>query len=222
MFGAARGAIVVGTPNTEDRMTTAGDVFENPGTRETGTILVGGADTDGRYLHSELRVRPGGAVSVEHVHPEISERFEVVEGTLTMRVDGRERRLAAGESVTIEPGQVHHYRNADDEDCVFRCEVWPAARFEAMILTLFGLAGEGRTNAEGVPSVLQMAVILHEFDDTMRVAGPPRWLQRLLLPPLAALGRARGLRPTYARHEELWARWQDEARSARAAHPASV
>ena len=198
-------------------MTTAGDVFENPSTRETGTILVGGHDTGGRYLHSEMRVRPGGAVSVAHVHPEISERFEVVEGELTMRVDGRERRLGPGDRITVEPGQVHHYRNASDADCVFRCEVWPAARFEAMILTLFGLAGEGLTNDEGVPSLLQMAVILHEFDDTMRVAGPPRWLQRLVLPPLAAIGRARGLRPTYARHQEQWARHQDAVRTAAAA-----
>jgi mannose-6-phosphate isomerase-like protein (cupin superfamily) len=198
-------------------MTTAGDVFENPSTRETGTILVGGDDTDGRYLHSEMRVRPGGAVSVAHSHPTIRERFEVVEGTLTLRVDGQEHRLTAGERRTIEPGQVHHYRNAEANDCVFRCEVWPAARFEAMILTLFCLAGEGATNAEGVPSPLQMAVILHEFDDTMRVAGPPRWLQRLLLPPLARIGRARGLRPTYERHAELWAQWQDEARTKAAA-----
>jgi mannose-6-phosphate isomerase-like protein (cupin superfamily) len=198
-------------------MTTAGDVFENPSTRETGTILVGGDDTDGRYLHSEMRVRPGGAVSVAHSHPTIRERFEIVEGTLTLRVDGQEHRLTAGERRTIEPGQVHHYRNAEANDCVFRCEVWPAARFEAMILTLFCLAGEGATNAEGVPSPLQMAVILHEFDDTMRVAGPPRWLQRLLLPPLARIGRARGLRPTYERHAELWAQWQDEARTKAAA-----
>jgi mannose-6-phosphate isomerase-like protein (cupin superfamily) len=198
-------------------MTTAGDVFENPSTRETGVILVGGDDTDGRYLHSEMRVRPGGAVSVAHAHPSIRERFEVVEGTLTLRVDGQEHRLTAGERRTIEPGQVHHYRNTETTDCVFRCEVWPAARFEAMILTLFCLAGEGRTNADGVPSPLQMAVILDEFDDTMRIAGPPRWLQRLLLPPLARIGRARGLRPTYERHAELWARWQDEARTKAAA-----
>jgi quercetin dioxygenase-like cupin family protein len=198
-------------------MTTAGDVFENPSTRETGIILVGGDDTDGRYLHSEVRVRPGGAVSVAHSHPSIRERFEVVEGLLTLRIDGQEHRLAPGERRTIEPGQVHHYRNAETTDCVFRCEVWPAARFEAMIITLFCLAGEGATNADGVPSLLQMAVILHEFDDTMRVAGPPRWLQRLLLPPLARVGRARGLRPTYERHAALWARWQDEARTRAAA-----
>lgn len=203
-------------------MTTAGDVFENPSTRETGTILVGGADTGGRYLQSETRVRPGGAVSVEHLHPGLSERFEVVEGTLTFRIDGRERQLTAGERVVIEPGQVHHYRNASQEDCVFRCEVWPAARFEAMIVTLFCLAEEGLTNDRGVPSILQMAVILHEFDDTMRVAGPPRWLQRLVLPPLAALGRARRLRPTYPRHAELWARRQAEARGARLAEAARV
>ncbi len=193
-------------------MTRAGDRFENPATRESGRIVTGAADTDGRYMRSETRVRPGGGVSVAHRHPVCSERFEVIEGTLTMRLDGELRELGPGERVTIEPGTAHHYANASDEDVVFACEVWPAARFEAMVVTLFALGMEGRTDAKGAPAPLQLAVILDEYDDVMQLAGPPRWLQRPVIAVLARIGRARGLRARYEHHVEVYAGWQDRAR----------
>lgn len=197
-------------------MMKAGDVYESPTSRETGVILVGAGDTEGRFMQSETRIRPGGAVSVEHYHPTITERFEVLEGELSVRLDGREKVLRAGESVTVERGQRHRYWNASDADTVFRFEGWPAARFEAMVLTLFALAAEGRTNAAGVPGPLQMAVILDEFSDVMRLAKPPEWVQRLVIPVLARIGRARGMRATYPHHETLYEQWQRDARAQRA------
>jgi len=133
-------------------MTHAGDVFENPATRETGRIITGGGDTDGRYMQSEIRVRPGGGVSVAHRHAVCTERFEVVEGELTLKLDGQVRTLGPGEQATVETGVAHRYSNASDADCVFRCEVWPAARFEEMVVTFFALAMEGRTDARGAPA----------------------------------------------------------------------
>ena len=195
-------------------MTHAGDVFENPATRETGRIITGAGDTDGRYMQSETRVRPGGAVSVVHRHPGCTERFEVLEGTLTVQLDGEARTLSPGEQVTIPPGTAHHYANTSQEDVVFRFDVWPAARFEAMVVTLFALGMEGRTDSKGAPSPLQMAVILDEYGDVMELVGPPRWLQRLAIPLLARLGRARGLRASYPHHDEVYARWQQQARAA--------
>lgn len=193
-------------------MTHAGDVFENPATRETGTILTGAGDTDGRYLQSETRVEPGGGVSVAHRHPQLTERFEVIEGELTLQLDGQTRTLTAGEQLTIAPGAAHHYANRSQADAVFRCEVWPAARFEAMVVTLFALGMEGRTDAKGQPTPLQLAVLLDEYgDDVMELAGPPRWLQRIAIPLLARLGRARGLRASYPHHDEVYARWQQRA-----------
>jgi quercetin dioxygenase-like cupin family protein len=195
-------------------MTHAGDVFENPATRETGRIITGAGDTEGRYMQSETRVRPGGAVSVAHRHRECTERFEVLEGELTVQLDGQTRTLTPGEQLTIAPGVAHHYANTSDEDVVFRFDVWPAARFEAMVVTLFALAMEGKTDAKGAPAPLQMAVLLDEYGDVLELVGPPRWLQRIVIPVLARIGRARGLRASYLHHDEVYARWQDEARVA--------
>jgi quercetin dioxygenase-like cupin family protein len=195
-------------------MTHAGDRFENPATRETGRIITGAGDTDGRYMQSETRVRPGGAVSVVHRHRECTERFEVLEGELTLQLDGQTRSLLAGEQVTIAPGVAHHYANTSDEDVVFRFDVWPAARFEAMVVTLFALGTEGKTDAKGAPSPLQMAVILDEYGDVLELVGPPRWLQRVAIGVLARICRARGLRSSYPHHDAVYARWQERARDA--------
>jgi quercetin dioxygenase-like cupin family protein len=198
-------------------LTHAGDVFESPATRETGRIITGAADTEGRYLQSETRVAPGGAVPVVHRHRGCTERFEVLEGELTMRLDGETRTLRAGEQLTVPAGAAHHYANTSEHDAVFRCEVWPAARFEAMVVTMFALGMEGRTDGKGSPSPLQMAVILDEFGDVMELVGPPRWLQRLAIPLLARLGRARGLRASYPHHADVYGNWQ-HARATSAMH----
>jgi quercetin dioxygenase-like cupin family protein len=189
-------------------MTRAGDMFESPATQESGRIITGAADTEGRYMQSETVVRPGGAVSVAHRHPALTERFEVIEGELTMRLASETRTLRAGDQVTVPPGTAHHYANTSQQNVVFRFDVWPAARFEAMVVTLFALGMEGKTDSKGVPSPLQMAVILDESRDVMDLVGPPRWLQRLVIPVLARAGRARGLQARYAHHDDVYARWQ--------------
>ena len=81
-------------------------------------------------------------------------------------------------------------------------------------MTLFALGTEGRTDAKGAPSPLQMAVLLDEYGDVLELVGPPRWLQRLVIPLLARIGRARGLRASYPHHDEVYARWQQRARTA--------
>ncbi len=138
----------------------------------------------------------------------------MLEGRLTVQLDGDTRILTAGEQVTIPRGAAHHYANNSDKDVVFRFDVWPAARFEAMVVTLFALGMEGRTDSKGAPSPLQMAVILDEYRDVMELVGPPRWLQRLVIPPLARLGRARGLAASYPHHDEVYRLWQQQARLA--------
>ncbi len=73
----------------------------------------------------------------------------------------------------------------------------PVIRFERMLETLWGLGSAGRTNGKGVPNALQLAVLMNEYDDVMRLAKPPRLVQRLLFGTLAPLGRLFGYRAWY-------------------------
>lgn len=93
-------------------------------------------------------------------------------------------------------------------------EVWPAARFEEMMVTLFGLAQEGRVSARGLPSLLQLAVLAREFDDVVLFSSPPRWVQRAVIAVLAPVARLRGVRATYAHHGPLMRRHAQDAEHA--------
>ena len=70
-------------------------------------------------------------------------------------------------------------------------------------MTLYGLAHDGKTDVKGKPALLQLAVIAREFRHVIRFTKPPAWVQAALFGPLAAHGRARGLRATYPHHRDL-------------------
>ncbi|HEX6460986.1 MAG TPA: cupin domain-containing protein [Thermoleophilaceae bacterium] len=177
-----------------------GDVIENTVTGERAIVLVGSADSPDDRTVVFLGVRPGGAVVAEHVHATITERFRVVSGRLGVRIEGSTGELGPGEAVTIAPGTVHDWWNAGDEEAQVVVEISPGRRFEIMISTLFGLANDGLTNGDGMPHLLQAAVVAHEFRDVVEFRSVPRALQRILFPPLARLGRALGYRPWYERY----------------------
>jgi hypothetical protein len=75
-----------------------------------------------------------------------------------------------------------------------------AERFEQMLVTIFGLAHDGKVNKKGMPGPLQLAVIADEFDDVIRFTKPPPAVQRVVFGVLAPLGRALGRRAFYDHH----------------------
>jgi mannose-6-phosphate isomerase-like protein (cupin superfamily) len=54
---------------------------------------------------------PPGAAEQRHFHERARQFFYVLEGELTMEVDKRNYRLAAGEGLEIAPGQAHQALN---------------------------------------------------------------------------------------------------------------
>ena len=171
-------------------------VIENPVTKERG-IVRRAPDSDGAPLVADLYAAPGAAVAGEHVHPNSTEAFTVVRGTLELRLDGVVRSAGPGTRVVIPPGTPHDWWNAGDETAWVILEVSPGQRFEAMIRNLFGLARDGRTDRSGRPGLLQAALLSREFDDTIRFTSPPRFIQRPLFAVLAPIARLRGLRGSY-------------------------
>lgn len=184
-------------------MSKAGDVFENPVTGEFGYIRVGTEETDGRFLVADLRVRPGGAVLGAHIHPTVDERFTVLNGKIGYMRGNQRGILQPGDSADLPRGIPHDWWNAGDEEARVIVEMRPATRMEQMITTLFWLAREGKTNKEGAPNPLQMAVIAQEFADVVVFLSPPRWIQRFLFAVLAPLARLLGYRALYPRYFEM-------------------
>jgi mannose-6-phosphate isomerase-like protein (cupin superfamily) len=179
-------------------MLRAGDAITNPVTGERLLFHRTASDTDGEYVRFETTVRPGGFVAARHVHPTQSERFEVVSGTLGLRVGRRTLVAGPGDTVTVPAGTAHRFWNAGSRDVRFLCEVRPALTFEGLLETMFALAAAGKTNRKGMPNPLRLAVIADSHFAVVRLPFPPAPIQRLGLLAGAALGRAVGYGPSYA------------------------
>lgn len=184
-------------------MSKAGDVFENPVTGEYGYVRVGTEETNGALLVSDLRVHPGGAVLGPHFHPNADERFTVVKGKIGYMVGGQKGILQAGESADLPRGITHDWWNAGDEEARVIVEIRPGARMELMMITMFALAREGKTNNKGMPNLLQLAATSQEFADVFQPMYPPRWIQRILFGILAPVARLFGYKGMYLHHLEI-------------------
>jgi quercetin dioxygenase-like cupin family protein len=178
----------------------AGEIYENRVQGDRFVVREGSEDTGGERLVGDLYIRPGGAVAGKHVHAYITERFEVVAGTVRFHLDGRDELARPGEQVEVPPGVVHDWWNVGDDEAHVLVDVRPAERFELMVQNLYGLANDGKANARGVPRLLPLALFAREFRREGEFTSPPRAVQRLLFSVLAPLARARGykaINPAY-------------------------
>jgi quercetin dioxygenase-like cupin family protein len=179
-------------------MIRPGDRLENPVTGEVLVFRRTSEETNGETVLVETIVRPNGFVAAAHVHPHQTERFEVLEGLLGLRVGEREILAGPGDVAVVAPGTPHRFWNAGESEARFLCEVRPALQFESLIETMFSLAAEGKTNRKGLPNPLRLAVIAKAHFDTVRLPFPPVALQRAALALAAPLGKALGYRETVA------------------------
>src|SRR5262249_15924352 len=180
-------------------MIRPGERLENPVTGEVISFHRTSEQTDGESVLVETIVRPHGFVASAHIHPHQTERFEVLEGLLGLRVGDKELVAKPGDVAVVAPSTPHRFWNAGDEEARFLCEVRPALQFESLIETMFTLAAEGKTNRKGLPNPLAMAVIARAHFDTVRLPFPPPVVQRAALAVGAPLGAALGYRETAGR-----------------------
>jgi mannose-6-phosphate isomerase-like protein (cupin superfamily) len=174
------------------------DTLYNPVTREWMTFLETAADTGGDHVLIELRAEPGGFVAAAHLHPAQTETFEVVQGALAVKIDGETLEAGPGDVLVVGPGRSHKWWNAGDADLVFRCRITPALKFESLIETMFSLAADGKTNKQGMPNPVRLAVIARAHLDTVALPFPPIWTQKLALAVGSPIGKLLGFRPTYS------------------------
>jgi mannose-6-phosphate isomerase-like protein (cupin superfamily) len=167
----------------------AGELVEDPVLRQRYRF-----SREGDILRLELWADPGASVP-DHYHPSLEERWEVVAGEATFRVDGEERRALPGERLVVPPGVRHLFRNTGSAEARFRVEVEPAMEIEEFLVGAADLNRRGGFTKSGVPktpaALLRGAAFSRRYRDTTVLAFPPPLVQRVLFPPLARLARER-------------------------------
>ncbi|MFF7650899.1 cupin domain-containing protein [Streptomyces sp. NPDC007983] len=172
-----------------------GEVYENPRCGERIVVRTPASESGGKRSVMDLYVEPGGFAAGEHIHPISHERFTLVRGKLAVIQGGRKTVLdKVGQSILIQPGIEHRWWNPTGDKTYAICEViGNGTRFEQMVMRqLFCLAQDGKTNAEGMPKLLQRAVTSLEFQDVLRFVKPSWKRQRILYEILAPVARRLG------------------------------
>ncbi len=153
-------------------------------------------ERDGENLWVYCTMAPGAHLP-EHFHPTQEERWECVEGTVRVRLDGQWDELTPrrGPAIVL-PGVRHELRNDSDEVARTRTEVLPAAHLEEFLTGSAEAARQGLYNARNLPRGIKGALWLAEFAHRFRketvMTSPPPALQRITLPPVAAIARSLG------------------------------
>ena len=107
-------------------------------------------------------------------------------------MDGEHRVIRAGETALVPLGARHFQWNPSDVEAVVIEELRPAGRIHDFFRVLFGLARDGRTDANGYPPLVLAAALFAEFGDSILPAGiGPRLLIRTLGPVALSLGLRR-------------------------------
>jgi mannose-6-phosphate isomerase-like protein (cupin superfamily) len=160
---------------------------------ETVTIRSSGS----RGLEVEVEYGAGGSRPPKHFHPQQDEQFEVLEGALSLVLDGVEHELSAGDEIEIPRGAVHQMWNPGETVTRALWTTTPPGRTENWFRDLGALRASGRVGADDMPGPLAFAVLLTEYSDVFRLAGPQPLL-RGAFAALAPLGRARGYSAMHA------------------------
>ena len=121
---------------------------------EVQILHVTSSTTD--VLQLESTWLPGGKPPPTHWHPRQTEHFEMLEGHLTVRVDGDERTLGPGDVLDVPPGTPHAMWNDGDVPVRATWVISPALRTEQMLRYIAGGMSPPR-------SIRMLLSFRHEF-----------------------------------------------------------
>jgi mannose-6-phosphate isomerase-like protein (cupin superfamily) len=191
-------------------MLKSGDLIENPVMGQRILFCKLAPDTQGAFVEVEYFNKPfsGKGAAPAHFHPAMTERFEILAGRARYRLDKEEHEAQPGDVLTF-PRRVPHLHpwSISDEELHVRQTTVPdqpdiatLERSGAPLVTLFGLARDGKVNKDGLPNPLQLAVLVHAMMPYAYLDGMPIVAQELLFGALAGVGRLLGYRATYPRY----------------------
>jgi quercetin dioxygenase-like cupin family protein len=106
-------------------------------------FMATGEDTDGKYALWEALVPPGGGPP-PHVHSREEEGFYVLEGEITITVNGNKTLAKAGMFANMPVGTPHSFKNESDRPAKMLISVAPAG-LEQMFFEVGVPLAEGAT-----------------------------------------------------------------------------
>ncbi|CCQ13877.1 Cupin 2 conserved barrel domain protein [Rhodococcus sp. AW25M09] len=140
---------------------------------DTYTILVSGADSDGKYTLIDMHV-PSGGGPPPHRH-DFEEMFTVLDGEIEVRFRGETVTAGAGVTMNIPANAPHSFVNRSDRAARLLCMCTPAGQDE-----FFALVGQPVASRTEAPIPLDESA-MHAFIEKSQTLAPE--FRTELLPP---------------------------------------
>ena len=136
---------------------------------------------------------PGGSAPPAHYHPSQDEQFDILDGTVRVDIDGRQRDLSAGDTLTVTPGQVHRMWNPATTPARVRWATSPALTTMEWFEGIDRLQADADARGREQPDLLAFARHAARHRELFRlVIGRPRQAGDALVAVLAVVGRVLG------------------------------
>jgi quercetin dioxygenase-like cupin family protein len=170
-------------------MTFMPDIDPSPTVHDPIHHVAHAFEREGGNLWVHCWFEPGAHLP-EHFHPTLEERWEVLEGTLKLKLDGDWRWLTVEDGpARVAPEVPHEVRNTSGWPVRARAKVLPGGQLEEFLTDSAQAARDGVFTAGGLPTSPRNAVWIAAFAQRHRhetvMTFPPPALQRIVLPILA-------------------------------------
>ena len=140
-----------------------GDILENVLSGEKMVFWATTEETRGEYLSYDYYLKPFSPVEPKHFHPMAEQRFTVKQGEFTLNMNNETKTYFRGDSGVIAPYVSHHGWNHGIEDVILDFEIHPALDFETWFTKCIELVDSKRSDKNGKPKFIDMAVMSHEM-----------------------------------------------------------
>ncbi len=157
--------------------------------KEHGEALTfyGEPDSTAPYVDFDCTIAPGKDGPDPHIHPMQTETFHVTGGRMRAVVNGEEKILQTGETIVIEPGQIHKFSNANqDEPLNLKIRMEPALNFQWFLTEAAASAIRNGGRWKDAP-LLEICYILNQVVDEHDYPRLPAPVKRVFVGVMARL-----------------------------------
>lgn len=178
-------------------MIKQGDKIENARTGQRMIFLKTWVETNGTQLQIECFSPVTDARELEHIHPYQENRFHVLSGELSFSIDGKEKVIYPGETLSIPKNTPHFFWNSGTDEAHYIQEFFPALKIDSLFETFFALARDKKLNKNGSPNIFLASLIMLKHERELRLSRPAWILQKIVFTLFVPIGMLLGYKSQY-------------------------
>jgi quercetin dioxygenase-like cupin family protein len=164
--------------------------INNSADNYTVTFLKTSKETNGAYEEVKVDLEPGGG-NLWHYHTAFVEKFHVIDGDLTIGMEGKPVSVHSGNDTIAPKGMMHKFYNTSSKPVSFIVKIEPARSFEKTLRTGYGLMTTGQSTADGMPKNPWHLFLILGYSDSY-LQGVPGFIQEPLINSLAKIAQWKG------------------------------